>query len=59
MHTAELPTGLRRALAHNSRAMAYYAGLSAAEQRSVVAGARGLRSARELQDYVDTIGVTV
>lgn len=51
----ELPVGLSRALAQNTRAMAYFSGLSAEERQSVIAGTHGLRSAREMQEYVDRI----
>lgn len=51
--TGDLPVGFGAALSQNTKAMAYFAGLTAEQQQSVIAGVSGIRSRREMQDYVD------
>ena len=54
----ELPLGLSMALAKDPVAMNYFNGLSPQEQNSFVEGARSLRSAEEVNEYVQQLGST-
>lgn len=50
----EIPLGFGMALAQNAQAMDRFSQLSEDEKQSVLAGARGVGSAREMREYVDS-----
>ena len=51
----DLPSGLCAALSQNTKAMAYFSGLSETQRQSVITESGAFRSRRELQDYVDRL----
>lgn len=55
-HSRDLPAGLRLALAQNAHAMAYFSGLTEEQRRSVVDGARAVRSSEGMKLYVARLG---
>ncbi|NLD58119.1 MAG: hypothetical protein GX647_00480 [Clostridiales bacterium] len=52
---SEMPIGLTMAFAENTDAMRRFAAMSEADQRGVLARARGVQSKEEMQAYVQSL----
>lgn len=51
----EVPMGLGMALAQNTEAMAYFAGLSKEQQQAVIDGTHDIHSKQEMRAYVERL----
>ena len=50
-----VPLGLGMALSQNLGAMAYFGNLPVSEQRIIIENAKGVRSKREMAEYVSSL----
>lgn len=51
----EVPMGLGMALAQNTEAMAYFAGLSKEQQQAIIDGTHSIHSKEEMRAYVERL----
>ena len=52
----DTPAGFRNMMSANQQAMDVFTGLSEAERRALIEGARAVRSKAEMKSYVNRIG---